>query len=429
MPTGVNTRIMIEGQHTAIHLEVRRQALMLSLRKAFEREVIALTSRPPANEALNAWLFTQIARSHAAGIVADGDEQLFVPLVAASDSVGAEGHDGAAWPLVKYLLRARARAGERPDDQLVSTQAHEMDMWLREAWEERRSALYADVQGDEVTSYTVVSERSETGYAVELNPKPGGQLSRHSVNNACLEKLRSGFSGLEEEFDTRFFLLCHRYATLFGPHSSEGRGWQLATPPKAMDQLGTDFGVDAECFASPFNRRHARFCSAFADTDVPFGSSGNFFASRRNGTLRTFSSAECGPPYDDALMAMAIHMLDAELEQREEASTPGTFVLVVPDWRFPTPSAFCQAFAASRFLTHVESLGKDEHRYVEGFQHLATGSKKKGKQQEHRMQFVMGETATLLVWLQNEAGTKRHPVTRDAVERQRRAWNVGPLGP
>ena len=54
VPTGVNTRIMIEGQHTAIHLEVRRQALMLSLRKAFEREVIALTSRPPANEAPNA---------------------------------------------------------------------------------------------------------------------------------------------------------------------------------------------------------------------------------------------------------------------------------------------------------------------------------------------------------------------------------------
>jgi len=42
-----------------------------------------------------------------------------------------------------------------------------------------------------------------------------------------------------------------------------------------MAQLGADFGVGFECFASPMNRRHARFCSAFADTDAPFGSSGS----------------------------------------------------------------------------------------------------------------------------------------------------------
>ena len=51
------------------------------------------------------------------------------------------------------------------------------------------------------------------------------------------------------------WLLLHRYATMFGPHSGEGRGWQLATPPGAMDAFGADFGVNVECFASPFNRR------------------------------------------------------------------------------------------------------------------------------------------------------------------------------
>mmetsp|Transcript_38388 Transcript_38388/g.126724 ORF Transcript_38388/g.126724 Transcript_38388/m.126724 type:complete len:355 (-) Transcript_38388:208-1272(-) len=59
-----------------------------------------------------------------------------------------------------------------------------------------------------------------------------------------------------------------------------------------MAQLGADFGVGFECFASPMNRRHARFCSAFADTDAPFGSSGNFFSVARSGGLRGVRSAE-----------------------------------------------------------------------------------------------------------------------------------------
>lgn len=39
----------------------------------------------------------------------------------------------------------------------------------------------------------------------------------------------------------------------------------------AFDVLLRHFGVKMECFASPFNCRYARYCSAFADTDKPFG--------------------------------------------------------------------------------------------------------------------------------------------------------------
>ncbi|EOD13693.1 hypothetical protein EMIHUDRAFT_351663, partial [Emiliania huxleyi CCMP1516] len=93
-------------------LECRRAALMLTLRKAFEAEAAAASGRKPPNETLNAWIFTQLARSHAGGLVESGDEQLFVPLVDADAAAGAGGHCGAAWPLAKYLARARARAGE-----------------------------------------------------------------------------------------------------------------------------------------------------------------------------------------------------------------------------------------------------------------------------------------------------------------------------
>ena len=65
----------------------------------------------------------------------------------------------------------------------------------------------------------------------------------------------SSTSASTSEFEEALWLLLHRYATMFGPHSGEGRGWQLATPPGAMDAFNADFGVNVECFASPFNRR------------------------------------------------------------------------------------------------------------------------------------------------------------------------------
>ena len=57
-------------------------------------------------------------------------------------------------------------------------------------------------------------------------------------------------------------------------------------------------------FASPLNRHPLNaFCSAFPDTDAPFGSVGNFFsAAPRSLALGSSRSAEAGPPYEDELI-------------------------------------------------------------------------------------------------------------------------------
>lgn len=39
----------------------------------------------------------------------------------------------------------------------------------------------------------------------------------------------------------------------------------------AFDVLLRHFDARMECFASPFNCRYSKYCSAFQDTDVPFG--------------------------------------------------------------------------------------------------------------------------------------------------------------
>ena len=52
---------------------------------------------------------------------------------------------------------------------------------------------------------------------------------------------------------------------------------QAVVPLAAFRVLEERLGVCFECFASPFNCRFPRFCSAFGDTDRPFGSVGSFF--------------------------------------------------------------------------------------------------------------------------------------------------------
>ena len=413
--------------------EVARTANMLLLRKDFQREVVMVTGRPPANEAFNAWLFVQLARSHCAGLP-DG-EHLFVPL-APPPSPSAAGHH---WPLVKYLQRARDRADEAvdADAEPVEAQAAVCDAWLRQRWEQARAQVLADAavararcegimagtgeeEADSAQCFVVHGEElADGGFRVWLGGGgPEGQKSEHRINAACASKLRRGFRGADQDWNSRLFLLLHRYACVFGPSHGEGRGWQLATPPAAMDGFSQDFGVDAECFASPMNRRQPRYCSAFLDTDAPFGSEGNFFAAARRGVLASFGSAECGPPYDDELMRLAVEALDVELSRRErdEAGRAGSFVLVVPDWSEP-PSQFWRAAKVSRHLAHVLSLDKERHRYIEGFQHQASSA---------RTRFIQGECATLCIWMQNAAGREKYPVSEEKLERQRQAWDLPP---
>ena len=56
-------------------------------------------------------------------------------------------------------------------------------------------------------------------------------------------------------------------------------------------------------------------------------------------------------------------------------------------------------------------------RYASGAQHTLPAARP-GRGYER------GETATLLAWLQNEAGRARYPVTYEVVRRQVEAWDV-----
>lgn len=408
-------------------METERLALMLQLRKSFEREVVAAMGIQPCNEMLNAWLFVQLARSHSAGLVTD--EYLFVPLEPLSERIDATS------PLAKYVTRmidreqaaaalkaATKLADEEPPQKTtastlqgldVAAVATRLDGWLRRQWTETRRLLATRAmlgEGAGSAAPVVCSSAKDDGsaYTVRLDPPPRGQQSSHTINGRTLAKLRRGYVGEAASFDMLLWRLLHRYSAFFGPHAGEGAGWQLATPPAAMEALTSDLGVDTECFASPLNRHQPRFYSAFPDTDAPFGSRGNFFSAE----LR-LSSAEAGPPYDLELMEMMMTRLTALLDAQTE---PLSVVLVVPDWRTP-PAPFWRAIMESRHLVRAHSLPKERHKYVSGRQHTLPAARKNSG-------YELGETATLLAWLQNEAGRAKWPVTVDVVRRQAEAWDV-----
>ena len=267
------------------------------------------TTTTTAAAAAKAKATTTAAKATAAASEAVSDD---------SDSDADSGAFDPSWPLIKYVRRSAERAGDAAllnDAAAARTFAVALDADLRAGWGEAREAMAAAADAaarvSEVELPRVCVEEEAGGdVRLWLEPPPLRQRSEHRINAECLVKLRSGYdetlarrssggssggggssagvggtSGVcvgiggqdattpapasasasvspssstfasTFEFEEALWLLLHRYATMFGPHSGEGRGWQLATPPGAMDAFGADFGVNVECFASPFNRR------------------------------------------------------------------------------------------------------------------------------------------------------------------------------
>lgn len=110
-----------------------------------------------------------------------------------------------------------------------------------------------------------------------------------------------------------------------------------------------------ECFASPLNCRYAPFCSAFADTDRPFGSVGSFFSFRP-----TAGSFEANPPFEPGIFDAAVRHIESLLGNPQAG--PLSFVVVSPRRGFaalrrPRPlHAVPLSLAARHCLERSESL-------------------------------------------------------------------------
>lgn len=146
-----------------------------------------------------------------------------------------------------------------------------------------------------------------------------------------------------------------RYST----YMYEGYHWKM--PLKLEKYLQTEYQVDTELFASPFNKFYPNYYSIYEE-DQDFGSRGNFF---------TVSSLEgnftCNPPYvEDVMNKMAIKLQQLLLTAHKDGREV-RFFSMLPKWE---DADYYQLLMKSPFLSYKGVLQGKKHFYE-----TATGDK------------------------------------------------------
>ncbi|CAL4067451.1 unnamed protein product, partial [Meganyctiphanes norvegica] len=113
-------------------------------------------------------------------------------------------------------------------------------------------------------------------------------------------------------------------------------------------------------------------------------------------------SFEANPPFCEELMEQTVRHFEKLLSESQE---PLSFIVFIPEWREPAPSALLH-LEASRFNRKQIVLLAYEHEYRHGFQHFMPKSEIVQKSSH----------GTVAVWLQNDAGFARWGPTPDKVD-------------
>ncbi|XP_044750647.1 mRNA (2'-O-methyladenosine-N(6)-)-methyltransferase [Coccinella septempunctata] len=238
------------------------------------------------------------------------------------------------------------------------------------------------------------------------------------INNIYLQKLEhlyrhSCFDDKKfEQFIPRVWVMLKRYATFLGVYptaknaSLDVHDTQASLPVTVFECLNRMFGVTFECFASPLNCYFKQYCSAFGDCDAYFGSRGPFLQ------LKAVSgSFEVNPPFCEELWDATVTHMEHLLSESPE---PLSFIVLMPDYRDPTPSALVR-IENSQFKRKQVTVPAYEHEFRHGLQHILTRS-------ELNVRSVHG---TVIIWLQNTAGNQRWEPTDDKVQALLEAFRPG----
>ena len=191
----------------------------------------------------------------------------------------------------------------------------------------------------------------------------GDVMRLNNAHFAKLEQLYRYGCADDRKFDyflTRVWMLLKRYQCYFGVSAGEGAQNQGALPVTALECLNKNFGVTFECFGSPLNCYFRQYCSAFPDIDSYFGSRGPILDFKP-----LCGSFEANPPFCEELMDATITHFEQVLEESLE---PLSFIVFLPEWREPAPSALLK-LEASRWKRRQIVVPALEHEYRHGFQH------------------------------------------------------------
>jgi phosphorylated CTD-interacting factor 1 len=114
-----------------------------------------------------------------------------------------------------------------------------------------------------------------------------------------------------------------------------------------------------ECFASPLNSYYDKFCSAFPDTDMKFGSIGSFFK-----FIPDSGCFEVNPPFCEVVMQKMAEHIEYVLSK---TSKPLSFIIIVPKWD-DDASPMWVIMKNSKYLTNIIDI-LPGHKYHDGYSH------------------------------------------------------------
>ena len=276
------------------------------------------------------------------------------------------------------------------------------------------------------------------------------------INDTHLEKLRILFdrnnqsskslASHEAAFHSALFALLARYDML------EGAGLQSSLNENVFDVLLCKFDCKTECFASPFNCRYERYCSAFPDTDMSFGSLGSFFEYDFK-SLTNGGCFQANPPFvADFIVRMYKRIEDILTDDNEDETTvPLMFIIFIPAWK---ETNGWNALNTSSFLSRHVFLSQknDPHFYCEGTQHrrskaryrIASFDTVSYQEFEHKIPSLRTQSHLVLLksltifsnlfnqllqsvfFLQNKQAKLKWPVTNDAIDELKLAFSINP---
>ena len=152
-----------------------------------------------------------------------------------------------------------------------------------------------------------------------------------------------------------------------------------------------------------------RFCSAFEDTDTPFGSLGSFF----DFNFKEFGSGcfQANPPFASDFILHMCKRMEGLLS--DDSLPPFMFIVFVPAWQ---DSQGWQALSNAESLVHHLLLSqKDPHYYCEGTQHRRL----KGR-------YRIASFDTSVFFMQNHAAKCKWPIKEEMLKELLKAFGSNP---
>ena len=268
-----------------------------------------------------------------------------------------------AGSLNEPLLPARRNADEylirdlRRGNSLTSDAARAIAAEMAEAGVKAATSLSRKSADEDAT--VLVTEFNPSLWRLTLSNEPRVHCDCTKSHYTKLTHLHAKHSsGDAQPLCTLAFTMLLRYQAL------GCLGSQCALPPACFATLRKRLGLAIECFASPLNTTHDFFCSAFADTDAPFGSLGSFFDLQPSE-----GSFEANPPFEPQTLLAAIRHAESLLTKAEAASKPLSFAFIVPTWE---ELPFHHQLLRSKWLRGGSALrlSAADHAFVDGAQHL-----------------------------------------------------------